>query len=152
MDGPRTFDSDSFAPSGDLSVQAGKVIRSAEWHCGTIAGTRLFAQTRWRSERTRAFVALRIEGEETRASEGTGLPPQRLCGPAQRRCDEASFYLAAQSETRSAETVCVCWDDRNSGRPPIRKSQERLQVSLGREEIWRAIDAGALRASKPDAV
>jgi hypothetical protein len=93
-----------------------------------------------------------IETEQTTASEGRKPSPQRLCCPAQRRCHEASFYLAAQSETRSTEAVCVCWDDRNSRRPPIRKSQKRLQISLGCQEIWRSTNARALRAFEPDAV
>jgi hypothetical protein len=88
-----------------------------------------------------ALCCLRIETEETSASEGTGLSPLRLCRAAERRCRKASFYFAAQSETRSSKAVRICRDDRNSGGPPIRKSQERLQISLGREEIWRATDA-----------
>ena len=85
-----------------------------------------------------------IETEETIASEGRGLSPQRLCGSAERRCRKASFDFAGKSETRSTEALRICWDDRNSRRSPIRKSQERLQISLGRPEIWRATDAGAV--------
>ena len=110
------------------------------------------AQTGSSPERTRAFVDLRIETKETSASEGQRLSPQRLCGSAERRCRKASFYFAPQSETRSAEALRIRWDDRNSGRSPIRKSQERLQIGLGRQEIWRATDAGALRTFEPDAI
>jgi len=98
------------------------------------------------------LFALRIEAKESSASEGRGLSPQCLCGPAPRRCYEASFYPSAQSKTRSAEAVRVCWHDRNSGGSPIRKSQKRLQVSLGRQEVRRATDAGAIRTFEPDAV
>src|SRR6266508_3873240 len=98
------------------------------------------------------FCCLRIETKETSASEGPRLSPQRLCGSAERRCRKASFYFAAQSETRSTEALRIYWDDRNSRRSPIRKSQERLQISLGRQEIWRATDAGALRTFEPNAV
>ena len=80
------------------------------------------------------------------------LSPQRLCGSAERRCRKASFDFAPQSETRSTEALRICGDDRNSRRSPIRKSQERLQISLGRQEIWRATDAGAIRTFEPDAV
>jgi hypothetical protein len=112
----------------------------------------LLAQTNRCLERTSAFVALRIETKEISASEGRRLSPQRLCGSVERRCRKASFCLAPQSETRSTEVLRVCWDDGNSRRSPIRKSQERLQIGLGRQEIWRATDAGALRTFEPDAV
>ena len=95
---------------------------------------------------------LRIETEETSASEGRRLSPQRLCGSVERRCRKTSFYFAAQSETRSAEAVCVCGDDWNSGRSSIRKSQKRLQIGLGCQEIWGAPHAEALRTFEPHAV
>ena len=98
------------------------------------------------------LFALRIETEESSSSEGKVVPPQRLRDSIERRCHEPSFYPAAQSETRSAETVCVCWDDRNSSRPSIRKSQKRLQIRLGCQEIRRATHAGALRTFESDAV
>src|SRR4029453_10072439 len=60
-----------------------------------------------------------IETEETSASEATRLSPQCLCGSAQEHCREAFFDFTAQSKARSAEGVCVCWDDGNSGRSSI---------------------------------
>jgi hypothetical protein len=71
--------------------------------------------------RNRAFVIVRIETEETSASKGRELSSQCLCDFTARLCRKASFYFAVQSQTRSAEAVRVCWDDRNSGGPSIRK-------------------------------
>ena len=65
-------------------------------------------------ERTRAFVALRIETKETNAAERRRLSPQRLCSSAERRCHKTSFDFTAQSEPRRTEALRVCWDDRNS--------------------------------------
>ena len=100
----------------------------------------------------RAFVIVRIETEETSASKARRLSPQCLCSSPQENCREAFFYFTAQSKARSAEAVRVCWDDRNSGRSSIRKSQKRLQISLGRPKTWSETNARTLRASEPDAV
>jgi len=79
----------------------------------------------------RAFGALRIETKETNAAARRGVSPQCLCNSAKRRCHKASFNFAAQSETRSTEALRICWDDGNSRGSPVRKSQERLQISVG---------------------
>src|SRR6516225_5122261 len=102
--------------------------------------------------RNRAFVIVRIETEETRASKARRLSPQCLRGSPEEYCREAFFYFTAQSKARSGEAVRVRWDDRNSGRSSIRKPQKRLQISLGSQEIWCETDARALRASEPHAV
>ena len=94
----------------------------------------------------------RSETKEINASEERGLSSQCLCGSPQRCCRKASVYFAAQSETRSAEALRLCRDDGNSRRPSIRKSQERLQICLGRSQIRRATYARALRTSEPDAI
>src|SRR3954454_249828 len=95
--------------------------------CGNLTS---LAQTRWCSEPTRTFVTPRLETGETSAFKGKRLSPQRLRDSAERRCGKASLYSAAQSQARSIEAVPVCWNDRNSGRSPIRKSQKWLQIGL----------------------
>jgi len=102
--------------------------------------------------RNHAFVIVRIETEETSASKARRLSPQCLCSSPQEYCREAFFYFTAQSKARSAEAVRVCGDDRNSCRSSIRKSQKRLQISLGRPKTWSETNARTLRASEPDAV
>jgi len=105
------------------------------------------------TEAPRATPLVRDEKEEeAEAAEGTNVLPQGLRDPVEQCCRQTSINSEAQSETRSAEPMCLRWDDRHSSGTPIRKPQKRLQIGLGREEIRAAVDARTLRAFKSDAV
>jgi hypothetical protein len=79
------------------------------------------------------------------------LPSQCIRNTPRSSRASASINPVFEPKPGSSEALCLCWNDRFSGRRPIQKSQTGTKIGVCRKKVRDSIDARTVRIFKSDA-